>query len=84
MEDIWAQRSPITDDQLRWILTHCININRLDLGGDHITNRIVEQFVDQIKKRTQRVIMSSLCRNDQIPKDLDVHNIAIPFASTTS
>ena len=62
------KHSSINDDRLDWILTHCFDIRRLHLDCCNVTSRMVELLVGQIKKRTQRVIMSNLCRNNRPPK----------------
>jgi len=60
MKEIWLREILLEDDQLRWIVSHCIDINRLDLMDCNITNNVIEELVREIRKKTQPVTITVL------------------------
>jgi len=78
MKDIWICGTRLKDDQLRWILCHCVDINRLALQNCEIQKIAVEELASEVKKTTQVIFTAAtnleIVVKKMIPPFLFQHN----------
>ena len=56
MLELWLNKTPMDDDLLDFIMTHCIDtVETLSLQECKITNKVVAELTEQIKKRKEPV-----------------------------